>query len=101
LRAGFDARSVIFRYLPSVRTAWPDVWSGAAIAAALFLFGQWIIAIYLSKARIGKLVRSGRIVPCHADVDFHLDARLLLRSRVHESLRGPAPQAHDIERHHT
>ncbi len=44
--------AVIFRYLPAVRTAWPDVWSGAALAAALFLFGQWIIAFYLSKARM-------------------------------------------------
>lgn len=44
--------AVIFRYLPAVRTDWPDVWSGAAIAAALFLFGQWVVAFYLSKARM-------------------------------------------------
>lgn len=46
--------AMIFRFLPNERVNWRDVWSGAVIAAALVLAGQWIIAVYLAKARMAN-----------------------------------------------
>ena len=46
--------AIIFRYLPNERVSWRDVWSGATIAGALVLSGQWLIAVYLSEARMAN-----------------------------------------------
>jgi membrane protein len=40
--------AVIFKILPDVYIAWQDVWTGAAITAALFLAGRHLIARYLA-----------------------------------------------------
>lgn len=39
---------VIFKVLPDVNVAWEDVWSGAAITAAMFILGRHLIAMYLA-----------------------------------------------------
>jgi membrane protein len=40
--------AVIFKVLPDVRVAWPDVWAGAAITALMFIAGRHLIALYLA-----------------------------------------------------
>jgi len=40
--------AVIFKILPDVYIAWQDVWTGAAITAALFIAGRHLIARYLA-----------------------------------------------------
>jgi membrane protein len=40
--------AVIFKILPDVQIAWQDVWTGAAITAAMFIVGRHFIALYLS-----------------------------------------------------
>jgi len=40
--------AVIFKVLPDVRIDWRDVWTGAAITAALFTIGRYLIAAYLA-----------------------------------------------------
>lgn len=40
--------AVIFKVLPDVRVAWPDVWAGAAITAVMFIAGRHLIALYLA-----------------------------------------------------
>jgi membrane protein len=39
---------VMFKVLPDVRLSWPHVWSGAAITAAMFIVGRYLIAMYLA-----------------------------------------------------
>ncbi len=40
--------AVIFKVLPDVHVAWPDVWAGAAITALMFIVGRHLIALYLT-----------------------------------------------------
>ncbi len=40
----------IFRWLPTVKVAWRDVWLGAMITAALFVVGRLLIGMYLGRS---------------------------------------------------
>jgi membrane protein len=40
--------AVIFKVLPDVIINWQDVWTGAAMTAALFIVGRHLIAVYLA-----------------------------------------------------
>jgi membrane protein len=40
--------AVIFKVLPDVLVAWPDVWAGAAATAVMFVLGRHLIALYLT-----------------------------------------------------
>jgi membrane protein len=40
----------IFKWVPDVDIRFSDVWVGALVTAALFLVGQYLISLYLSKA---------------------------------------------------
>jgi membrane protein len=42
--------AVIFKVLPDVLVAWPDVWAGAALTAVMFVLGRHVIALYLTYA---------------------------------------------------
>lgn len=42
--------SAIFREVPDVEIRWSDVWVGGLVTAILFLAGQYLISLYLSKA---------------------------------------------------
>lgn len=46
--------AMIFRFLPDVRLAWRDVWSGALVTAVLFALGKFAIGMYLGRASIGS-----------------------------------------------
>jgi membrane protein len=46
--------AVIFKVLPDVHVAWQDVWTGAAITAAMFIVGRHLIALYLAYAAPGS-----------------------------------------------
>jgi len=46
--------AAVFKVLPDARTAWRDVWVGAAITAALFTAGKAALAVYLEKGRVGS-----------------------------------------------
>lgn len=39
--------AMIYRFLPDVKIAWRDVWTGAAITALLFTIGKFLIGFYL------------------------------------------------------
>jgi membrane protein len=39
--------AMIFRYLPDVRLAWRDVWTGAALTTILFVIGKFLLSLYL------------------------------------------------------
>ena len=43
--------ALIFKYLPDVRVAWRTIWLGAAVTALLFVLGQFLIGLYIGKAK--------------------------------------------------
>jgi len=48
------AFAVIYKFIPSVRIAWRDVWVGAAVTALLFTIGKWAIGLYLGKSDVAS-----------------------------------------------
>lgn len=46
--------AMIFKLLPDVDLEWRDVWFGAAVTAALFTAGKFLIGLYLGRASIGS-----------------------------------------------
>jgi membrane protein len=46
--------AVIFRVLPDTETPWRDVWGGAVATAILFMFGKWLISLYISGSNLGE-----------------------------------------------
>jgi membrane protein len=50
--------AMIFKLLPQAKVAWADVWIGAAVTAALFSVGRWLILLYLGKTIIISLYGS-------------------------------------------
>jgi membrane protein len=46
--------AMMFKWLPEARLAWRDVWIGAAVTAALFSVGRYLIGLYLGRAAVGS-----------------------------------------------
>jgi len=46
--------AMVFKVLPDVRIDWSQVWIGAAVTAALFGVGRFLISLYLSRASIAS-----------------------------------------------
>ncbi|QJW99007.1 YihY/virulence factor BrkB family protein [Frigoriglobus tundricola] len=46
--------AMIFKWLPETKLVWRDVWIGAAITAALFSIGRYLIGLYLGRTAIGS-----------------------------------------------
>ncbi len=46
--------AMIYKYLPDVKIIWKHVWIGAAVTAALFTAGKYIISIYLGQTAVGS-----------------------------------------------
>jgi membrane protein len=45
--------AAIFKFMPRVHIEWRDVWVGAAVTAALFTIGKFLIGLYLGKGDVG------------------------------------------------
>lgn len=46
--------AMIYKFLPDVKIAWGDVWAGAAMTAALFTLGKFLIGLYLGNSSVGS-----------------------------------------------
>jgi membrane protein len=46
--------AMIYKYLPDVKIAWRDVWTGAALTALLFTLGKYGLGTYLGRASPGS-----------------------------------------------
>lgn len=46
--------AALFRFLPDVRIAWRDVWTGAFITAALFVFGKFLLGFYIGRSALAS-----------------------------------------------
>ena len=45
---------LMFKYVPDVKIAWKDVFVGSVITAVLFLFGKFLLGVYLSRGSLGS-----------------------------------------------
>jgi membrane protein len=46
--------ATLFKFVPNVRIAWRDTWTGAVATALLFTIGKVLIGIYLGQASVGS-----------------------------------------------
>jgi len=46
--------ALIYKYLPDVKIAWRDVWTGAFITAILITIGKYLIALYLGRSSVSN-----------------------------------------------
>ncbi len=46
--------AMIYKLMPSVKIAWNDVWTGAAVTALLFSIGKYLIGLYLGKSTLAS-----------------------------------------------
>ncbi|BAZ45097.1 ribonuclease BN [Chondrocystis sp. NIES-4102] len=46
--------SLMFKYVPDIKIAWKDVFIGSVITSLLFLFGKFLLGLYLSKGSLGS-----------------------------------------------
>jgi membrane protein len=46
--------AMIYKLMPSVKIAWGDVWTGAAVTALLFSIGKMLIGLYLGKSALAS-----------------------------------------------
>ena len=46
--------ALIYKYLPDAKITWNDVWIGAAVTAALFTAGKYVISLYLGQTAIAS-----------------------------------------------
>lgn len=45
---------LMFKYVPDVEIAWKDVFVGSIITALLFMFGKFLLGLYISKGSLGS-----------------------------------------------
>lgn len=46
--------AMIYKYLPDAKITWSDVWIGAAVTAALFTAGKYVIGLYLGQTAVAS-----------------------------------------------
>jgi membrane protein len=46
--------ALVFKVIPDVKLRWRDVWMGAAVTAALFTLGKFLIGFYVGKAGVAS-----------------------------------------------
>ena len=46
--------ALIYKYIPSVKIRWGEVWLGALITAALFTVGKYLIGLYMTKSAVAS-----------------------------------------------
>ena len=46
--------AAIYKFMPRAHIEWRDVWVGAAVTAALFTVGKFLIGLYLGKSDVGS-----------------------------------------------
>ena len=45
---------LMFKYVPDVEIAWKDVFVGSVITALLFIFGKFLLGVYISQGSLGS-----------------------------------------------
>jgi len=47
--------AAINKYLPDIKIAWKDVWIGAAVTTILFMFGNYLIGLYIRNITVSSI----------------------------------------------
>lgn len=85
---------LIYRFLPDVRLAWRDVWTGAFVTSLLFSVGKFLIGLYLGQSSVASSYgAAGSIVVLLVWVYYSAQVILLGAefTRVHAEQRRGAP----------
>lgn len=90
--------AMIYKVIPRVRIAWSDVWIGAAVTAALFAVGKWLIGLYIGRSSTASAFgAAGSLVVLMLWVYYSSQIFLLgaeftrLYAEEHGSRAAPAP----------
>lgn len=93
---------MIYRFLPDVRLAWRDVWTGAFVTALLFSIGKFLIGLYLGQSSVASSYgAAGSIVVLLVWVYYSAQVILLGAecTRVYaEHRRGASPPPNNLAR---
>jgi membrane protein len=92
--------AMLYKFMPRVKTAWKDVWAGAAVTALLFAVGKLLIGLYIGKSAISSgFGAAGSLVVLLVWVYYSAQIFLLgaeftrIYSHVHGSRKELAPPA--------
>ncbi len=69
--------AMIYKLMPTARTAWRDVWVGAVVTAVLFEVGKTLIGLYLGKSGVAETFAAARSVVLLAWVYYAAQVFLL------------------------
>jgi len=95
----------IYKFLPTAKIAWSDVWIGAAITSLLFWAGKFAIGLYVAKAAVGSTFgAAGTLVVVivwvyYSAQIFFLGAELTREYAWRHGSRRNEPQAFERRRH--
>src|SRR5256714_8119570 len=91
--------AMIYKVIPRVRIAWRDVWVGAAVTAALFAIGKWLIGLYIGRSSAASAFgAAGSLVVLMLWVYYSAQIFLLgaeftrVYAQDHDSRTVPAPR---------
>ena len=97
------AFALVFKYLPNVRIPWRTVAVGGSVTAVVFVIGNWLLSLYLSRGAVaGAYGAAGALVAILLWV--YVSAQILLLgaefTKVYARRRGDpvVPDAHAVPR---
>jgi membrane protein len=97
--------AMIYKFMPTARIRWRDVWVGAAVTSALFAVGKFAIGLYLGRASIGSAFgAAGSLVVVMVWVYYSAQIFLLgaeftrVYAHVHGSRQGEVQAAAPLAR---
>ena len=91
--------ALIYKIIPRVRIRWSDVWAGAAVTAALFALGKFLIGLYLGRAGIASAFgAAGALVAVMVWVYY--SAQIFLLGAEFTKLKSAHEDEHRAHPHH-
>jgi len=91
--------ALIYKIIPRVRIRWSDVWAGAAVTAALFAVGKFLIGLYLGRAGIASAFgAAGALVAVMVWVYY--SAQIFLLGAEFTKIKSAHEDEHRAHPHH-
>jgi len=91
--------ALIYKIIPRVPIRWSDVWAGAAVTAALFAVGKFLIGLYLGRAGISSAFgAAGALVAVMVWVYY--SAQIFLLGAEFTKIKSAHEDEHRAHPHH-
>ena len=91
--------ALIYKIIPRVRIRWSDVWAGAAVTAALFAVGKFLIGLYLGRAGVSSAFgAAGALVAVMVWVYY--SAQIFLLGAEFTKIKSAHEDEHRAHHHH-